>query len=109
MSIWVIAFAASTALACAGFVVVAVLWLKKLRDTLASALKETASQQLRTSQRFGETIAQMQRKQQLYEQRLQTLTEANIRMRQELNLVAGKIEIEEHAEKAPASSSRLFH
>ncbi len=109
MEIWVIAFVASTALAAAGFVVVAVLWLKKLRDALAGALGDASAQQLRTSQRFGETIAQMQRKQQLYEQRLTTLTEANIRMRQELNLIAGKIEVAEHAEKSPASSSRMLH
>jgi len=108
MSIWALTFVASTALAALGFVVVAIVWLKKLRETLSVMLGETAGQQVRTAQRFGETIARMQQQQQLYEQRLQTLTEANLRMRQDLNHLAGKVEPAEN-ETPPSSGSRLLH
>jgi len=108
MTEWAIAFIASTGLAAAGFVVVAVLWLKKLREALAITLGETAGQQVRTAQRLSETMAAMQRRQHLSEQRLQTLTEANIHMRHELNELAGKVEMteREHDSNLP---SRLIH
>lgn len=108
MNAWAILFIASTVLAALGFVAVAVLWLKKLREALSIALGETAHQQVRTAQRFGETLAEMQRHQRLYEQRLQTLTEANIHMRQELNALAGKIELSERSQDE-FRGSRLIH
>ena len=109
MTEWAIAFIASTALAAIGFVVVAVLWLKKLRDTLSLALGETAGQQIRSSQRISETISALQRRQQLSEQRLQTLTEANIRMRQELNELAGKVELTDRDQPTSTLPSRMIH
>lgn len=108
MTLWAIAFIASTGIAAAGFVVVAVLWLKRLRETLASALGETASQQIRTAQRLSEALASLQRQQNLSQQRLQTLTEANIRMRQELNDLAGKVEMTDRDQQI-TPPSRLIH
>jgi len=108
MTEWAIAFIASTGLAAAGFVVVAVMWLKKLRETLALTLGETAGQQIRTAQRLSETIATLQRQQTLYQQRLQTLTDANIHMRQELNDLAGKVEMTER-DQSPTLPSRMIH
>jgi len=108
MTEWAIAFIISTGLAAAGFVVVAVLWLKKLRETLGLALGETAGHQVRSAQRLSETIATLQRQQHLSDQRLQTLTEANIRMRQELNELAGKVELTER-EQISNLPSRMIH
>ncbi|MDX9689290.1 MAG: hypothetical protein EOM37_00070 [Proteobacteria bacterium] len=111
MNIWPLVFIFSTLVAAAGFVVVAIFWLKRLRQTIALALGENASQQIRTTQRMGEALAQLQRKQHFYEQRLQTLTEANIHMRQELNLLAGKVEImgDEDRSGPPSPPTRMIH
>jgi predicted nucleic acid-binding protein len=111
MNIWPLVFIISTLAAAAGFVVVAIFWLKRLRHTIAIALGESANQQIRSTQRMGEALAQLQRKQQFYEQRLQTLTEANIHMRQELNLLAGKVEImgDEDRCTSHTTSTRIIH
>lgn len=108
MTIWAIAFIASTAVAAAGFVVVAVLWLKKLRETLAVALGETAGQQIRTAQRLSESLAQLQRQQSAYEQRIQTLAEANLHLTHELRSLADKIETNEQRHVSTATP-RVLH
>ena len=88
----ILAFAAVTALSATGFVVVAVLWLRKLRETVSQALTESASQQVHTAQRLGESIAQVQKQQRGYEQQLQTLAQANAQLRQGLVSVASQLQ-----------------
>lgn len=92
MTLWSIAFILSTALGAAGFVVVAVLWLRKLRESLGGALAEAARHQMRTTQRLSETIASLQRQQQATEQRLEILAQANLRLKSELDQLAGRVE-----------------
>ncbi len=109
MDIWVISFVVSTALAATGFVVVAVVWLKKLRETLSGTLAETVSQQVRNAQHVSETLTELQLHQQLYEQRLQTLTEANIRMRQDLNEMANKVALSESEQQMRRQKQKNLH
>lgn len=90
---WIVLFAALSTLSVTGFVIVAVLWLRKLRETVGGALAEAARQQLRTSQRLNETIAQMQKQQRGYEQQLQILSQANAQLRQGLVTVANRIDV----------------
>jgi hypothetical protein len=90
---WVVLFVAISAISATGFVVVAVLWLRKLRETVSSALAEAARQQVRTSQRLGETISQMQKQQRGYEQQLQILSQANAQLRQGLVTVANRLDV----------------
>ena len=108
MTDWAIAFIASTTLGAAGFVVIAVLWLKKLRETLAVALGETANQQIRTAQRLSESLAQLQRQQTLYEQRIHSLTDANNQLQRELHYLANKVETSEREQPAP-HPQRVLH
>lgn len=108
MTIWAIAFIASTALAAIGFVVVAVLWLKKLRETLALALGETAGQQIRTAQRLSESLAHIQRQQSLYEQRIQSLTDAHMQLQREIGYLADKVESNE-LKHSPITQQRVLH
>ena len=108
MTEWSIAFIVSTALAATGFVYVAVLWLKKLRETLVIALGETAAQQIRSAQRLSETIAKLQRQQHQYEQKIQVLTEASLRVRHDLDDLSGKIEMTER-DTLPNPTSRMIH
>lgn len=89
---WIFVFAAAVALAATGFVAVAVLWLRKLRETVSAALTEAANQQVRTAQRLSEAVAQVQKQQRSYDQQLQNLAQANMRLRQELASVAHKLE-----------------
>ena len=108
MTLWAISFIISTGLAAAGFVLVAVLWLKKLRVTLAGALGETAGQQIRTAQRLSEALAQLQRQQTLNNQNIQSLTEANQRLQKELSYLADKVETGDQ-NRTPPPASRVLH
>jgi len=92
MLVWLVAFSGATALFAAGFVVVAVMWLRKLRETVSSAVNESANQQMRTAQRLGDAVAHMQKQQRAYEQQLHNLAQASLKLRQELTSVAHRLE-----------------
>jgi len=107
MSEWVITvFTAATGLSATGFVVIAILWLKRLRETVSTALTEAANQQVRTSQRLGEAIAQLQKQQQHNEQQLQTLAQAGLRLRQELVNMSTRLE---HNQTDAARGDHTLH
>ncbi len=105
----VLGFAALTAVAATGFVGVAVFWLKKLRETMSLALAESASQQVRAAQRLNETVGQMQKQQQNYEQQLQGLTQANVRLRQEVLTLNNRMEHSERELHLAQPSDRTLH
>jgi len=89
---WILAFAAVTSLSATGFVVVAVLWLRRLRETVSVALAEAANQQVRNAQRLSDSLAQVQKQQRNYEQQLQLLSQANTQLRQGLVSVATRLD-----------------
>ncbi len=93
MQDWIVVFAAITAVSATGFVVVAVLWLRKLRETVSTALAEAANQQVRTAQRLSDALAQVQKQQHNYDQQLQNLAQAGLRLRQELVNVNARLEV----------------
>ena len=92
MQDWILTFAAVTGLSVTGFVVVAALWMRKLRETVSNALTESANQQVQTAQRFSEALAQVQKQQRGYEQQLQTLAQANAQLRQGLVSIASQLQ-----------------
>lgn len=92
MQDWIVVFAAITAVSATGFVVVAVMWLRKLRETVSISLAEAANQQVRSAQRLGEALAQVQKQQSHYDQQLQNLAQAGLRLRQELVTVNERLE-----------------
>lgn len=108
MNIWLAALILSSFLALAGLAALAALWLRKVREALALSFSETAGSQFRTIQRLTATIDQLLHRQELYEKRLLTLTEANIKMRQDLNLLAERLASAEN-EQRPAPAPRLLH
>ena len=83
---------AASTLSVTGLLVVAALWMKKLRDTVAQALTEAASQQVRNAQRVAEALGQVQKQQRNYEQQLQLLAQANTQLRQGLVSMATRLE-----------------
>ena len=90
---WIVVLAAVSAFSATGFVIISVLWLRKLRETVSLALAEAARQQVRTAQRLSEGLAQVQKQQRGYEQQLQILSQANNQLRQGLVTVANRLEI----------------
>jgi hypothetical protein len=106
MQEWILAFAAITAFSATGFVVVAVLWLRKLRATVSKAFAESASQQVRTAQRLNNALAQVQKQQRGYEQQLQLLSQANTQLRQGLLSVSTRLE---HSQFETARGDQTIH
>lgn len=102
----VTAFAAVTALSAIGFMAVAVLWLRRMRGTVSTALSEAANQQVRTAQRLGDALAQMQKQQRTYDQQLQSLAQAGLRLRQELVNVTTRLE---HSQSDAGRGDQTFH
>ena len=88
----VLVFTAVTAISTSGFVVVTVMWLRRLRETVASSLAEAANQQVRTAQRMADSLAQVQKQQKNYEQQIQMLAQANAQLRQGLVNVATRLD-----------------
>jgi len=108
MQDWIIIFAAVTAVSATGFVVVAVLWLRRLRETVSTALAEAANQQVRTAQRLSDALAQVQKQQHNYEQQLQNLAQAGLRLRQEIVNVSSRLEHRQQSE-SPVRGDQTLH
>ncbi|MFA5040655.1 MAG: hypothetical protein WC464_03360 [Bdellovibrionales bacterium] len=88
---WVILFAGVAALSAAGCVLIAVIWLRKLRETVIATLTETAGQQILTAQHLSESIARLQKQQDNYAQQVQTLAQAGLRLQQEISNVSNRL------------------
>ena len=88
---WLFLFAGATALSAVGFVVAAVFWLRKLRETVLASLSETAGQHIRTAQHLSESIAGLQKKQDNCSQQIQTLAQAGLRLQQEISSVSNRL------------------
>ena len=75
-----------------GFVAVSVFWLRKLRETVSSALTEAAGQQIRSTQRLNESISRLQKQQDTYNQQIQVLAQAGLRLQQEISTVTSRLD-----------------
>ena len=106
---WMLALSALTALAATGFAVVGTLWLKKLREAVSTTLTESARQQVNTAQRLGEALGRLQKQHRDYEKQLQNLTQANMRLRQDIHAIASKIDHDEHERLHLPQPDRLLH
>ncbi|MDD5586112.1 MAG: hypothetical protein PHY92_04030 [Alphaproteobacteria bacterium] len=108
LDFWIPLLAVSTTLAATGFVVVAVLWLKKLRTTVQNTMREIAGQQVCNAQRLSEAVGQLRKQQRSLEQQLQDLTQSSSRLRQDVAAIATRVEISER-EHAIGPSDRILH
>ena len=106
MQDWLLVPVAVTAFCATAFIVVAALWLRKLRATVSSALAEAANQQVRTAQRLSDALAQVQKQQRGYEQQLQLLSQANTQLRQGLVSVATRLE---HGQADAGPGDQIIH
>jgi len=108
MTQWVLFLAALTAIAATGFVLVAIMWLRKLRQTVATALSEAAHQQVRVAQRLSETVGQVQKQQRSLEQQMLGLAQTNVKLRQDITAIASRVELSER-EQRPLPLDRTLH
>ena len=92
MTEWIILFAGATTLSAIGFVCVAVIWLRKLRETLSLALTESAEQRERTTQHLTKSLRQVQSQQDSTTRQIQVLAQAGIRLQQELTSVTNRLD-----------------
>jgi Flp pilus assembly protein TadB len=88
-----IALASVSALSAVGFAFVCLLWMRTLKERVAVALREAARQQITTSQRMAETLAEIQKQQKGYQQQLVDLYQAHKNLRDGLVTVANRVDI----------------
>lgn len=108
MTDWLIVLGSLVTFVALGSVTVAALWLRRLKAALAAAMNDSATSQLATSKRLAEAVLTLQRQNKQVEQQLQTLGEANLRLRQDFILLVQRIERE--GEDLPtARNDRTVH
>ena len=100
---WLYLFAGAIALSALGFVCVAVLWLRKLRDAVSSSMTEAAGQQILNAQRLGDTVARLQKQQDNYTKQINVLAQAGMRLQQELSTLSSRLD---HSQEEGQRSGR---
>lgn len=106
MQEWILGFAAITSLSAVGFVIVAIMWLWRLRESVSSALADSARQQIHTAEKLTETLEQVQKQQDEYEQQLLALAQANSQLRQGLVNVVTRLD---HSFSDASPNDRTLH
>jgi len=88
---WLFIFVGVTVLSAVGFVFVALLWLRRLRENVLNYLSETAGQQILTARRLDESISELQKQQENCAMQIQTLAHAGLRLQQEISNVSNRL------------------
>ncbi len=95
-----------TALSVVSLIAVGVLWLQRWRSAIVSTLAETANQNIRTAQRLGEAIAQIQKQQRNYEEQINNLAQTSAQLRQGLMTVATRLD---HSQQGDGGRDHTVH
>lgn len=96
-------------IAVSGFVVGAMLWLKRLRANLASAVSEALARQITHGQKVEEALAVLQQNQKKMEGQVLLLAEAQTRARNDINTLAQRFEQREVSAEGHTQTSRVLH
>jgi len=103
----------ATAVSAAGFVVIAVLWLRKLREAVGKAIGDIATRQISSSQDINETINKIHKQLGLHDQQMQTLALSHSRIKHDLGALAAQVEFDapetEDARMPRRASDRTVH
>ena len=83
--------------AAGGFVIGAMLWLKRLRANLSAAVSEALTRQLAHGQKVEEALVQLQQNQKKMEGQVLILAEAQRNARQDINTLAQRFELSNDA------------
>lgn len=89
---WLVIFAGAVTLSAVGFVSVAVMWLKKVRETVAVTLADSAEQQKYAHQKLNDALSKVQRQQDDYARQITVLAQAGIRLQREISDVAERVD-----------------
>lgn len=96
-------------LATGGFVLGAMVWLKRLRASLASTVAEALSRQIHHGQKVEEALALLQKNQRQMEGHVQTLAQAEARSRSDIALLRERLEQREAVAEQGGTSTRVLH
>lgn len=91
-----------------GAVGVLVIYLYRLRRSLVRALSERDGEQLLMTKQLATAIETSQRQQRQYEQQLQNIAQATLRLRQDVQLLSKRSE-RSSTEAAVAAPERVLH
>lgn len=91
------------------FVLGAMLWLKRLRASLAGVVSEALSRQIQHGQKVEEALCVMQQKQKKIEEQLHVLAQAQSRARADINALAHRFEQREITAEAQNPQGRVLH
>ncbi|NDE90271.1 MAG: hypothetical protein EB059_03915 [Alphaproteobacteria bacterium] len=95
--------------AASAFVLGAMLWLKRLRANLASAVSEALARQITHGQKVEEALAVLQLNQKKMEGQVLILAEAQRNARNDINTLAQRFEQREISADAQSSQNRILH
>lgn len=95
--------------AAGGFVVGAMLWLKRLRANLAGAVSEALARQITHGQKVEEMLIVLQYHQKKMEGHVLLLAEAQARARNDINLLAQRFEQRDISTDGNVHASRVLH
>lgn len=109
MTLFMIACIAIMALAAAGFVTGALLWLRHLRTQLSGSMRETLNRQINHGQKVEEALTFLQRNQSQMEAQVRALSDAQARARADINVLREKLEQREHSGDTAGSHGRVIH
>lgn len=106
----VLATLAICVLAAAGFVVGAMIWLRRLRQRLASAVGEALGRQIQHGQKVEEALQGLHKHHRQVEAQIQALAQAQARARADINALAQRMEQQRDAgHDSAAGASRILH
>lgn len=91
-----------------GAVGVLVVYLYRLRQSLVRALSQRDGEQLQMTKQLATAIETSQRQQRQYEQQLQNIAQATLRLRQDVQLLSKRSE-RASAETTVATPERVLH
>ncbi len=95
--------------AAGGFVLGAMLWLKRLRANLATAVSEALTRQITHGQKVEEALTVLQQNQKKMEGQVLLLAEAQTRARNDINALAQRFEQREVSAEGGTHTSRVLH
>lgn len=95
--------------AAGAFVFGAMVWLKRLRASLAGAVAEALNRQIHHGQKVEEALTLLQKNQKQLEAHMQTLAQAQARARADVSALRDRVEQREAIAESTSHTGRILH
>jgi hypothetical protein len=96
-------------IAAIAFVTGAMLWLKRLRQHLGTAVGDALSRQVQHGRKVEEALDILTRNQKQMEAQVQAMAQINARLRADLTALAQRVEQREMMAEQPSTQNRILH